>query len=634
MIAHGFSHAARDYFATRAINPQLAATVGVEERAGALLFPYSAADGSTYYRERSLNGAGPAKVRQPAGQPLTLWRPFGRSCNQSVLLCEGESDALAALEPLSDSRFASLEVVAIPGTGFRPKRLAEQLAEARIRKVFLALDGDDAGRTYAADARRALDDAGIATIALDLEDGTDLADNLARAHDRAAWIENALADAEAAADGVGDRLADAEATSPLRSIAPSWPDPPAAAAFHGLAGEIVRTIEPHSEGDPAALLVSTLVAFGNACGRAAGFRVEGDFHATNLYAVVVGDTAKGRKGTSWGQVRRLFELADPEWTAERTAGGLTSGEGLIYHVRDPQSKQVAVKEKGKPTGESIEEVVDEGVVDKRLLVFEGEFAQVLKVMGRDGNTLSPVIRDFWDRGDVRTLSKNSPLRATGALISILAHVTARELRRGLTATEVANGFANRFLFVCARRSKLIPEGGSLSDDELRLLADQLRDAIRFAGVQGTLERDDAARKLWAEVYGELSDGRPGLLGAATSRAEAQVGRLAVLYALLDQSSQVRVEHLSAALGHWDYCHRSAAHVFGNALGDPLADELLERLRAARENGLTRTQIRDALGRHRSGAEIDCALGHLEQLGLVRRQVETTGGRPAERWWAT
>lgn len=421
---------------------------------------------------------------------------------------------------------------------------------------------------------------------------------------------------------------------PRHSNGPVWPDPPAAAAFHGLAGEIVRTIEPHSEADPAALLVSLLDAFGNACGRGPGFQVEGDFHATNLYAVVVGDTSKGRKGTSWGQVRRIFEVADPEWTRERTAGGLASGEGLIYHVRDPQSKQVPVKEKGKPTGEYVEEIVDAGVEDKRLLVFESEFAQVLKVMAREGNTLSPVVRDLWDRGDARTLSKNSPVRATGALVSIIAHVTADELRRGLTATEVANGFANRFLFVCAKRSKQLPEGGSLSDDELRPLADQLRDAIRSAGLRGLIDRDDAARKQWAEVYGELSEGRPGLLGAATSRAEAQVGRLAVIYALLDQASQVRVEHLRAALALWDYCHRSAAHVFGTALGDPLADELLERLRSAASGGLSRTEIRDALGRHRSGDEIDRALGLLEERALAKREEHATGGRPVERWYAT
>jgi hypothetical protein len=226
------------------------------------------------------------------------------------------------------------------------------------------------------------------------------------------------------------------------------------------------------------------------------------------------------------------------------------------------------------------------------------------------------------------------VRATGAHVSILAHVTADELRRGLKGTEVANGFANRFLFVCARRSKQLPEGGDLSDDELRPLADRLRDALRLAGVQGRLERDVDARSHWADVYGELSEGRPGLLGAATSRAEAQVGRLAVLYALLDHAGEVRAEHLRAALALWDYCHRSAAHVFGAALGDPLADELLERLRWAGPKGLTRTEIRDAFRRNRSGDEIDRALAQLERLRLARRQAEPTKGRPAERWSAT
>jgi len=460
-----------------------------------------------------------------------------------------------------------------------------------------------------------------------------LADNLARDDDRSRWIENVLADAEAAAEAIDESPAHPEPCSPL-STAPTWPDPPAEAAFHGLAGEIVRTIEPHSEADPAALLVSLLVLFGNACGRGPGFRVEGDFHPTNLFGVVVGETAKGRKGTSAGRVRRVFEVADPEWADERIAGGLASGEGLIYNVRDPESKQVPDKKNGKANGEYVEQVVDAGVEDKRLLVFEGEFAQVLKVMGREGNTLSPVIRDLWDRGDVRTLTKNSPVRATGAHVSILAHVTADELRRGLKGTEVANGFANRFLFVCARRSKLLPEGGMLGDDELRPLIDRLRDALRFAGVQGKLERSSEARTLWANVYGELSEGRPGLLGAATSRAEAQVGRLAVLYALLDHAGEVRAEHLRAALALWDYCHRSAAYVFGAALGDPLADELLERLRRAGSKGLSRTEIRDALGRHRPGDEIDRALAQLEGLKLAQHEDVTTGGRPAERWYVT
>ena len=73
-------------------------------------------------------------------------------------------------------------------------------------------------------------------------------------------------------------------------------------------------------------------------------------------------------------------------------------------------------------------VIDDGVLDKRLFVIESEFANVLKVMAREGNTLSPVLRRAWDTGDLRTLTKNSPARATGAHISIIGHITRQENR--------------------------------------------------------------------------------------------------------------------------------------------------------------------------------------------------------------
>ena len=44
-------------------------------------------------------------------------------------------------------------------------------------------------------------------------------------------------------------------------------------------------------------------------------------------------------------------------------------------------------------------------------------------------------------------------------------------------------------------------------------------------MRGELKLDDAARKLWAQVYPTLSEGKPGLLGAITARAEAQVLRI-------------------------------------------------------------------------------------------------------------
>src|SRR5688572_190228 len=85
-------------------------------------------------------------------------------------------------------------------------------------------------------------------------------------------------------------------------------------ALYGLAGEIIRAIEPHTEADSAGLLTQLLTFFGSAAGRSAYYRVESDHHHTNLFTVLVGPTSKGRKGTSKGQITALFQSADEIWT--------------------------------------------------------------------------------------------------------------------------------------------------------------------------------------------------------------------------------------------------------------------------------------------------------------------------------
>jgi len=129
-VSGGFGTVAVDYFGAHAIDPELATACGVREVEGELVFPYRTPNGAGFTRLRSLNG-GSAKVKQPPERSLALWWPLRRPRGaEAVLVCEGESDALAALEPLSESRFASLELVALPGTGFPAKRLAARSARA------------------------------------------------------------------------------------------------------------------------------------------------------------------------------------------------------------------------------------------------------------------------------------------------------------------------------------------------------------------------------------------------------------------------------------------------------------------------------------------------------------------------
>ena len=119
-------------------------------------------------------------------------------------------------------------------------------------------------------------------------------------------------------------------------MATAKPEALNAKALHGLAGDVVRTLEPHTEAHPAALLVQFLVFFGNVMGRGPHFRVGGTRHYTNLFCCLVGRTAGGRKGQSFGEIKAVFEEVEPDWLKDCVKTGLSTGEGLIHAVLDGQ----------------------------------------------------------------------------------------------------------------------------------------------------------------------------------------------------------------------------------------------------------------------------------------------------------
>ena len=334
--------------------------------------------------------------------------------------------------------------------------------------------------------------------------------------------------------------------------------------------------------------------------------------------MLVGATAKSRKGTSAGRIREIFKVADGEWESTRIKTGLSSGEGLINEVRDP------VMDGSK--------VIDPGVEDKRLLVLEAEFAGALTMMRRPGSVLSRVIRDAWDCRDLAVLTKNNPTRATGPHISIIGHITIDELLAKMDRTSMTNGYANRFLFACVRRARLLPHGGDLDGSAVRELAMLTRERITQARKVSRVMMTAEARRVWEHAYETLSHGKPGLLGAILGRAEAQTVRLALLYAVLDGRDEIGVAHLNAALSVWDYCDASADYIFGGVVAEKTEDVIAAALRQAGETGMTRTEMRDLFGRHRKGHEIDAALAALAAKGKATCIMgAVTGGRPPTVW---
>jgi hypothetical protein len=505
------------------------------------------------------------------------------------------------------------------------------------KKVVILPDNDTPGEDHGHEVARHLFPVAVATKIINLPnlppkgDVSDWIQAGGNKKELARIIENAPRLTRAEIDSWEDKSPTVKSLQPVSRDPQPWPVL-AEEAFYGLAGDIVRIIEPHTEADPAALLVQLLAGIGIAIGRNPFFEAEADRHRMNLYAILVGRSSKSRKGTSWGYVSRLLSESEPDWNKLETSG-LSSGEGLIWAVRDPIEKMEPIRE-GKTVKTYQSVITDHGVPDKRLLVQEAEFASTLRVLSREGNTLSAIIRDAWDKGTLRTKVKNSPAEATDTHIGIVAHITADELKQYLSRTEAGNGFANRFLFICVSRSKSLPEGGNLNPHDLVPLRERLAKALAFAKTTGQMRRDEDARKIWCAVYDDLAEGRLGLFGAITARAEAQVLRLSCLYALLDESSIVRRPHLLAALALWDYALDSARFIFGDALGDSTADEILTALRS-NPAGMTRTEIRDFFGRNRRADEISRALTLLAEHGMASFQKESdTGGRSLERWHAT
>ena len=401
--------------------------------------------------------------------------------------------------------------------------------------------------------------------------------------------------------------------SDLLPVPSGWPEPPGEDAYYGLAGDIVKTLAPHTEADPVAVLVQLLVACGALVGRGAWFEVEATRHYANEFAVLVGDSALSRKGSALGHVKRLLGEVEEDFPS-RMKKGLSSGEGVVWSLRDRPGK-------------------DDDASDHRLLVTEPEFLRVLS--GRELSSLSPVLREAWDGEDLGTLTRNSPLSATEAHLALIGHITAAELRHCSTTISIANGFLNRFLFVACRRTQLLPEGGQRDPLGKTPLKGALALALERARDAGELRLHSDAKKLWKARYKEMSKrSMEGVTGALTARAEAHSIRLALIYALLDGASAIKREHLEAASALWEYAARSAVWALGDATGDPLA-ELIHRTLLDNPAGLTLTELHGLGQRNRSAAQIREALAALKEADRAetRKRKSPTGGRPAELWTA-
>jgi hypothetical protein len=394
------------------------------------------------------------------------------------------------------------------------------------------------------------------------------------------------------------------------------------AAWYGPLGESVRRVAPATEADPIAILVSAAALYGAMVGPHWYVRLGGVRHPPLIWPLIVGKTGSGRKGTSMSAAKTLARgWGDyaAAYIRARTAQGLSSGEGLLEALGAGGGGDDPDREPTAPDG--------------RLTVVETEFARVLTAAKRDGNTLGPILRQLWDDGSAGVMTRARPLQVEGAHVGLVAHITPRELRIKLSEADLAGGTVNRFLVVLSERPHLLPHEPPMPDvSDLSYWIGRHLDQVRAGG--GEVRRDRHAEQLWPRVYEALSADEPdGIIGQVIARGPAQVMRLALTFALVDGASSISKSHLLQGLAVWHYSTRSVRELFGDAQTTTDLRRLAEFIAGAGDAGVTKSEVYRLFSGNRRSSQLTDLIEQLERARVIRgRREETTGGRPAYRYW--
>lgn len=402
------------------------------------------------------------------------------------------------------------------------------------------------------------------------------------------------------------------------------PPKPSEHMFYGIAGEVGEAAANGTEVNPVAAAGFYLTMLSAAVGRDIYLSVGNTFHHARINAVHVGRTGVGRKGDAQGLVRRVRSKVCESFDLGRFhSGGLSSREGLAGAIQDTKGEDDA-----------------EGTMDKHLLVVESEFSNTLAQGKRDGNTLTAALRDAWDGADIKPLVKHSPTHCTAPHIAIWANITPRELRTMMTERDVSNGFLNRFLFIWAERTRLVPLPQRAGDTIVNNFSERTREIVRWAlggypDAQNTrrMELSPDAQALYVASYSTLCDSdAPEKVATLLERAAPYSLRLAMLFAITDCTLTIKQKHLAAALAWVAYASESVAYIFGNddenreyRESSEHAEKLIAFLSSMPERKAARTDIVNrCFGGHISRSRLDELLKNLSANSKVT--IELVGER--------
>lgn len=386
------------------------------------------------------------------------------------------------------------------------------------------------------------------------------------------------------------------------------------AIYHGILGEIAQTAARTSEGDPVGIMATLMWGTGVLIGPEPHVMIANTRHPFLIWPLLFGRSGSGRKGEAHEAARVVLRRATVLYEDLRE-NGLSSGEGLIERIRDPNP------DNEKDTG---------GTQDKRLLVEETEFKTVLARASREGNSLTGILRQAWEGGRLGNLTRTK-LVASGSHIGIVGHITPKEFRARFDEADMAGGTYNRFLPIYVERTQKIALPAGMSEHEVREFGNRLRDAIQAAQKIGQVGLDEEAMALWCdELYDELTaaddDDKPWTQFAR--RAAPYCRRIAGLHAALAGKHRAGKGDLYAAAAMIRYAIASAEYVMDRSIRDPRLDRLQRAIDTAGTAGLTRAQVSALFSRKLNKEQLDGLIEGLLTSGQYEAVPVSTEGRTA------
>ena len=323
-------------------------------------------------------------------------------------------------------------------------------------------------------------------------------------------------------------------------------------AFYGIHGEIAMAGSAHTEAVPATLAVNVLARFCATLGREPIVQIGDDRRSLRPYVLIIGPTSRGRKGTSAQLPNQIFGHVDTMLGHPlRCETTVSSGEGLVWMTRDPIVGGMG-------------EIVDHGIADKRVLLEISEFSGVLAQAKRESSVMTANLRDAWDGRRLSTPNKNSPCSATGAHFVAIGHITREEFTKLLTSTDIANGFANRFMMVWSARQKVVDDPQPTPEHLIFNFAQRLAAAVQAAWQRHDkpVLLSDAAKSRWKVIRRDLeARSRATNVASLMARCDTYVRILAAAIALINMEQVVESRHLDAALAWVDYWEDTANFCF-------------------------------------------------------------------------